>query len=100
MLSVALEHVPFHSVRVSFENEVTVHICGASVVTCSVSGSSIASSAASAAAAMRPTVRTSIKQANDLGTNFRAIDSYFHPLIPPDIFAAILNKPYIPPKPD
>jgi hypothetical protein len=46
---------------------------------------------------MRPTVRTSIKQANDLGTNFRAIDSYFSPLIPPDIFAAILDKPYIPP---
>jgi hypothetical protein len=42
----------------------------------------------------------SIKQANDLGTHFRAIDSYFHPLIPPDIFAAILNKPYIPPEPD
>jgi hypothetical protein len=49
---------------------------------------------------MRPTVRTSIKHANDLGTNFRAIDSYFHPLIPPDIFAAILDKPYIPPEPD
>jgi hypothetical protein len=41
---------------------------------------------------MRPTVRTSIKQANDLGTNFRAIDSYFHPLIPPDIFTAMTSR--------
>jgi hypothetical protein len=50
---------------------------------------------------MRPTVlRTSIQQANDLGTHFRAIDSYFPPLIPPDIFAAILDQPYIPPEPD
>jgi hypothetical protein len=49
---------------------------------------------------MRPTVRTSIKQANNLGTQFRAIDSHFSPLIPPDIVAAILDQPYIPLEPD
>jgi hypothetical protein len=49
---------------------------------------------------MRTTVKTSILQANNLGTNFRTIDTYFPPVIPPAIFAAILDSPYIPPEPD
>jgi hypothetical protein len=49
---------------------------------------------------MRATVKASIAQADDLGAHFRPIDAYFPPAIPPAIFAAILDTPYIPPEPD
>jgi hypothetical protein len=50
--------------------------------------------------AMGTTIKASIAQANDLGAHFRPIDDYFPPVIPPAIFAVILDTPYIPPKPD
>jgi hypothetical protein len=49
---------------------------------------------------MRLTVKVSLAQAADMGTNFRSIDSYFSPLIPPALFDVILGLPHIPPEPD
>jgi hypothetical protein len=49
---------------------------------------------------MRPTVKVSVEQAADMGTNFRTIDSYFPPTIPPELFDAILGQPHAPPEPD
>jgi hypothetical protein len=49
---------------------------------------------------MRTTVKVSVAQAADMGANFRSIDSYFLPLIPPELFDGILGLPPIPPEPN
>jgi hypothetical protein len=49
---------------------------------------------------MRPTVKTSVLQAADMGANFRTIDTYFPPPIPQAIIDAIHILPYFPPEPD
>jgi hypothetical protein len=49
---------------------------------------------------MRATVKASVAQAADMGSNFRPIDSYFPPHIPQDIFKIILGNTYHPPEPD
>jgi hypothetical protein len=49
---------------------------------------------------MRPTVKTSVEQAANMGVNFRPIDLYFPPYIPPELLDVILGKPPIPPEPD
>jgi hypothetical protein len=49
---------------------------------------------------MHMTVKVSVAQAADMGANFRTIASYFPPMIPQELFDAILGKLHIPPKPD
>jgi hypothetical protein len=49
---------------------------------------------------MRTTVKVSVAQAADMGANFRHIDSYFPPCIPPELFDVILGRPDIPKEPD
>jgi hypothetical protein len=38
----------------------------------------------------KPLVHTSIHDANELGSRFRRIDSYFRPTVPPELFDVIL----------
>jgi hypothetical protein len=49
---------------------------------------------------MRTMVKVSVAQAADMGANFRPIDSYFLPLIPPELLDVILGLPPIPPEPN
>jgi hypothetical protein len=49
---------------------------------------------------MKPTVKTSILQAADMGANFRTIDNYFPPAIPQHVIDAIHIIPYFSPEPD
>jgi hypothetical protein len=49
---------------------------------------------------MKPTVKTSIIQAADMGANFRTIDNYFPLAIPQHVIDAIHIIPYFAPEPD
>jgi hypothetical protein len=49
---------------------------------------------------MKVTVKVSVAQAADMGSNFRAIDSYFPPLVPAHLFDSIPGTAYIPPDQD
>ena len=44
----------------------------------------------------KPLVAQSIKDAAELGKNFRYIDDYFRPEIPPELVDAILGRPSAP----
>jgi hypothetical protein len=44
---------------------------------------------------MKTTVKVSVAQAADMGPNFRAIDSYFSPLVPALLFDIILGTAYM-----
>jgi hypothetical protein len=49
---------------------------------------------------MRTTVKVSVAQAADMGTQFKPIDWYFPVPIPPHSFDIILGRPPIRPEPD
>jgi hypothetical protein len=44
---------------------------------------------------VRPTVKTCVLQAADMGTNFRTIDTYFPTTIPQELIDAIRIIPYL-----
>jgi hypothetical protein len=46
---------------------------------------------------MKTTVKVSVAQAADMGSNFRSIDPYFSPLVPAHLFDIVLGPAYIPP---